>query len=179
MEIFGIGPLEFLLIVLIMLLLLGPKEMVLTARKVGKFIRQLVKSPIWGEVMETSREIRELPTKLVEDTGLEEDFAQIKKDTSTALQDVKVEVGKADLEKTQPDFQSPVPFQPPLPGKNGNGSRIDGAIVIEPAETTPSLLPAPLSTPIPQDPSTPQYPASQNPSQPAPADDGAARIVIE
>jgi Sec-independent protein translocase protein TatA len=174
MELFGVGPLEFLLIVLIMLLLLGPKEMVLTARKIGKFIRQLVKSPIWGEVMETSREIRELPTKLVSDTGLEEDFAQIKRDTSTALNEVKVEVGKADLDTTQPAFQAPVPFQPPVSGKNGNGSQTEGKIVIEPAETISNQPPIPPSIPTEPSPT-----AMQSPSQAPTPDDGAARIVIE
>lgn len=172
MEIFGIGPLEFLLIVLIMLLLLGPKEMVQTARKVGKFIRQLVKSPIWGEVMETSREIRQLPNKLVQESGLEEDFAKIQKDTTTALQDVHVDVGKGDLDTTQPAFQPPVPFQASVPGKNGNGSRVEGEIVIEPAESTSNQPPAALPSPGTNLPPTLQSPTAE-------ADDGASRIVIE
>jgi Sec-independent protein translocase protein TatA len=166
MEIFGIGPLEFLLIILIMLLLLGPKEMLQTARKIGQFVRQLVKSPIWGEVMETSREIRDLPNKLVEDTGLGDDIAQIKKDTSAALKDVNVDIGKADLDKTQPAFQPPVPFQAPIPGKNGNGSQVEGQIVIEPAATNLTEPPVPPSSPVTN-------------ISPLSADDGASRIVIE
>jgi sec-independent protein translocase protein TatB len=86
MEIFGIGPLEFLLIIVLMLLVLGPEQMLATARKIGLFIRQLVRSPMWGDVMDTSREIRNLPTKIIQEAGLEEDIAQIKEAAAAPTQ---------------------------------------------------------------------------------------------
>jgi len=83
MEIFGIGPLEFILIVVIMLLVLGPKEMVATAGKIGRFIRQVVRSPIWGTVMQTSKDVRDLPNRIIREAGLEQEIAQIKEVAQT------------------------------------------------------------------------------------------------
>ncbi len=87
--IFGVGPLELLLIVVIMLIILGPKEMVATSRKVGKFLRDLVKSPYWSEIMNTTREIRDIPGKLVRDAGLEEDLKEIQKATKGQIDELK------------------------------------------------------------------------------------------
>ena len=45
-EIFNIGPLEILFIVILALLILGPQDMVKTARSIGKLIRKVVRSPL-------------------------------------------------------------------------------------------------------------------------------------
>ncbi|MDD5370501.1 MAG: hypothetical protein PHQ40_15570 [Anaerolineaceae bacterium] len=79
MEILGIGPLELLLIVILMLVVMGPKDMVKTGQKLGRFIRQIIRSPAWSNMMNTTREIRELPTKFVRESGLEEDLQEINK----------------------------------------------------------------------------------------------------
>ena len=89
MNILGIGPLEFLLILIIMLVVLGPKDMVATGRKIGRFIRNVIRSPYWSTIMETSKEIRDIPAKLVREAGIEEDIAQLKKDTQESLQQIQ------------------------------------------------------------------------------------------
>ena len=58
MEILGIGPLEVLLILVIALIVMGPNDMVKTGRTIGKFLRQIVKSPTWQAVQQTSRDLR-------------------------------------------------------------------------------------------------------------------------
>lgn len=83
MNILNIGPLEFILILVIMFILLGPEGMIKTARQIGTWIRLAVKSPIWREIMGYSREIRELPTKLVRESGLDNDLKEIR-DAATA-----------------------------------------------------------------------------------------------
>ena len=83
MEILGVGPLELLLIVLIMLIVLGPKEMVVTARKIGQGIRKLIRSPMWRTIMDTTREVRDIPGKIIQEAGLEQDIAQIKEIAKT------------------------------------------------------------------------------------------------
>jgi len=88
MNILGIGPLELVLILIIAILVLGPQQMVVTARKAGALVRKVVKSPIWGTIMDTSREIREIPTKLVREAGLEEDIKEIRS-TAQSIQDLK------------------------------------------------------------------------------------------
>ncbi|HSM26271.1 MAG TPA: hypothetical protein VK856_15510, partial [Anaerolineaceae bacterium] len=64
MSVFGIGPMELAFIIIIMILVLGPKNMVITAQKLGVTLRKIVKSPMWATVMDTSREIREMPSRL-------------------------------------------------------------------------------------------------------------------
>jgi Sec-independent protein translocase protein TatA len=81
MNIFGVGIQEALFIIIIMLILLGPRDMVVTARKVGLFIRKVVRSPFWSQIMETSREIRDIPTKIVREAGIEEDLAEFQRST--------------------------------------------------------------------------------------------------
>ena len=78
MEFLGIGPLELLLILVIALIVMGPNDMVKTGRTIGKFLRQIVKSPTWQAVQQTSRDLRYLPNKLMREAGMEEEIDQLK-----------------------------------------------------------------------------------------------------
>jgi sec-independent protein translocase protein TatB len=107
MEILGIGPMEMLLILVIALIVMGPNDMVKTGRTVGKFLRQVVKSPIWQAVQQTSRDLRYLPNKLMREAGMEEEVEQLKEigknvnamgSIQTSLQD---EISKVNQEIVQ------------------------------------------------------------------------------
>jgi len=89
MNLFGIGPLEFLLILLIAIIVLGPKGMVQAARELGKFIRKVVNSPLWQEVVNASREIREFPRKIAQEAGIEKDLEDLRKSTQGTLRDIE------------------------------------------------------------------------------------------
>jgi sec-independent protein translocase protein TatB len=95
MQIFNIGPLELIIILIIMFILLGPKEMVITAQRIGKWIRNLVRSPAWREIMGYSQEIRELPKKIMEDTGLEETLKEVRASTQAAAADINSAVSES------------------------------------------------------------------------------------
>ncbi|HWQ47273.1 MAG TPA: twin-arginine translocase TatA/TatE family subunit [Longilinea sp.] len=81
MEFLGIGPLELLLILVVALILLGPKDMLESTKKVARGIRKFTQSSTWRDVVETSQEIRELPQKIIKETGIEEDLKEIRKST--------------------------------------------------------------------------------------------------
>lgn len=83
MSVFGIGPMELVFILIIMILVLGPKNMVESAKKFGVTLRKIVKSPLWATIMDTSREIREIPTRLIREAGIEEDLKNIKSTTDS------------------------------------------------------------------------------------------------
>ena len=83
MSFFGIGPMELIFILIIMVLVLGPKNMVISAKNLGVTLRKIVKSPLWTTVMDTSREIREIPTRLIREAGIEEDLKGIKSATDS------------------------------------------------------------------------------------------------
>ena len=91
MDILGVGPLEIILVIILALVVLGPQDMVVSARKIGAWIRKMVRSPLWREIMETSREIREIPTTLIRDSGIQEAMTELK-DAGTI---VKNELGEA------------------------------------------------------------------------------------
>ena len=85
MQIFGIGPLELLFILVIMILVLGPKGMVKAARESGKYIRKVTRSPLWAEIVGTSREMRNLPAKIIKDAGIQEEIDELRRSTLPEL----------------------------------------------------------------------------------------------
>lgn len=88
MQLLGIGPLEFLLIIVIAVIVLGPKGMVQAAREASKLIRKIVRSPIWRDIMDTSREIRDIPQKIVREAGIEEDLEELRRSTSGTISEL-------------------------------------------------------------------------------------------
>ncbi len=73
MEIFGIGPLELLLIVLIALIVLGPKEMMKTAQKAAEWLRKLRQSEIWS----STKEVMDIPNQVMRETGLDKELKEL------------------------------------------------------------------------------------------------------
>lgn len=65
MDILGIGPLELVLILLLALIILGPKDMTKMGRTVGRWLYKLTTSPTYKKVVN-------LPSTLMREAGLEE-----------------------------------------------------------------------------------------------------------
>ena len=82
MEILGIGAPELVFIVIIALIVLGPKDMQKTGRTIGRWLNQLVRSDGWKAFQQTSREIRNLPTNLMREANLE--MAEMEKELRKA-----------------------------------------------------------------------------------------------
>jgi sec-independent protein translocase protein TatB len=72
MDIFGIGPTELIFIILIALIILGPKDMEKTGRAIGRFLRNMTTSDGWRVFRETSREIRNIPNRLMREANIED-----------------------------------------------------------------------------------------------------------
>ena len=88
MQFLGIGPLELLLIAVIAVIVLGPKGMVNGAREAGKAIRKVIHSPMWSEIVDTSREIRDFPRKIVREAGIEQDLEDLRRSTQGTLHEI-------------------------------------------------------------------------------------------
>lgn len=73
MEIFGIGPLELVLIVLVAIIVLGPKEMLSSAQKAAEWLRKLRKSDAWT----TTKEVMDIPKQVMKETGLDKEIREI------------------------------------------------------------------------------------------------------
>jgi Sec-independent protein translocase protein TatA len=72
MEILGIGPLELLLIVLLAVIVLGPKDIQKVAKSLGRELNKLVRSDTWKSVQQASERVKNLPTELMRDAQLDE-----------------------------------------------------------------------------------------------------------
>ena len=81
MEIFGIGPFELLLIVLIALIVLGPKEMMKTAQKSATWLRKLRNSEIWS----STKEVMDIPNQVLRETGLDKEIHELQSLSRTSL----------------------------------------------------------------------------------------------
>ena len=98
MEILGIGFGELLLIVLIILILFGPKEMVKTGRTLGQWLNRIMRSPTYQILTKTGQELKELPVKLMREANVEEykkDFDEFGKETSQKTQAISADVRRS------------------------------------------------------------------------------------
>jgi len=88
MEILGIGPAELVFIIIIALIVLGPRDMQKTGRTIGKWLRQVVTSDAWKLFQQTSREIQTLPNRLMREAALD-DLKDIQKDLKQTINPVQ------------------------------------------------------------------------------------------
>jgi sec-independent protein translocase protein TatB len=115
MEILGVGPLEVLLIVLLAVVLFGPKDIVRTARSAGRFLNRLYRSEGWRTLLRTSETLRTLPNRLAREAELEDldTIRQTVADTKKSLTDTAREVDR-DLKAWTPSDRPPA-APPPTP----------------------------------------------------------------
>lgn len=107
MNLLGIGPLELLLILLLVVIIFGPKDLQKTGKAIGRGLNKLVHSAEWRAITQTSKELKNLPTRLMRDANLEE---------------ISQEIGQVDPAapgKSRPATGAPViappAIQPPKP----------------------------------------------------------------
>jgi sec-independent protein translocase protein TatB len=72
MDIFGIGWLELVFIIIIAMIVIGPRDLGNVGRQFGRFINRLYKSDSWRMLNEASRTLRNLPNRLAREAQLEE-----------------------------------------------------------------------------------------------------------
>lgn len=71
MEIFGIGPLELLLIALLALILIGPRDLQKAMGTAGRWLRKVSRSEFWRGVEKVRRAARTSPQDLMQEADLE------------------------------------------------------------------------------------------------------------
>jgi sec-independent protein translocase protein TatB len=88
MDFLGIGPAELLLIFLVIILVIGPKDIGKTARSIGRFLNRLYKSEEWRTITQASKTIRTLPNRLAREAELEE-LNEVKSELEEVRKDLK------------------------------------------------------------------------------------------
>jgi Sec-independent protein translocase protein TatA len=107
MEILGIGTSELVFIVIIALIVLGPKDMQKAGKTIGKFLRDIVTSDGWKMFQDTSRELRTLPNRLMREAN--EELNQIGKE----MNNISPMNGNKPTSLNIPQQPQPVPENPP------------------------------------------------------------------
>lgn len=116
MDILGIGLPEIFFIVILALILLGPKDMVKAGRAIGRALRSFVMSPTWQAMRATGKEIQQIPTKLMREAGLDEmqaEYQEIKGDVQSAAKGSLDEIQSVENQI----LAGPLPLSPPSPPK--------------------------------------------------------------
>ena len=72
MEILGIGVPEFVFILLIALIVLGPKDMQKAGKTIGTWMRKVVLSSEWQNIKNASNKLKTLPNQLMREANLDE-----------------------------------------------------------------------------------------------------------
>jgi Sec-independent protein translocase protein TatA len=127
MDFFGVGWLEIFFILIIVLLVAGPKDIERGARGLGRMINRLNHSPTYMAVRRASNELRNLPARLAREANLEElkELSQEVKQVKEEVQQVRQEIkdNTSNLPGAGKSFQAWVseapaaepPAPPPMP----------------------------------------------------------------
>jgi len=77
MKVFNVGALEFVFILLLAFIVLGPEKAIKAAGDVARWIKGLTSSQFWQDLVSTSKEIQEIPRKLMEDADIQNTIADL------------------------------------------------------------------------------------------------------
>jgi sec-independent protein translocase protein TatB len=130
MEFLGIGPSELLFIIIIALIVLGPKDMQKTGRTIGKWMRKVITSDGWKLFQQTSREIQTLPNRLMREAAMDE-LKDLQKDLKKPLE--------VNDHPSQPNSSGdPQPSKPATPGLNPTSNNENTILPSHPPSSSPS-----------------------------------------
>lgn len=111
MEILGVGASEFVFILILALIVLGPKDMQKAGKAIGKWLRNFITSDSWKVMRQTSNELRHLPNRLMreanEDLDGVREIGKELKDTADMVNDAPQSPGKI------LSNYKPMPINPP------------------------------------------------------------------
>jgi sec-independent protein translocase protein TatB len=130
MEILGIGASELVFVVIIALIVLGPKDMQKAGRTIGKWMRDIVTSDGWKAFQKTSNELRKLPAQMMRDAN--EELDKFNKDIKSGM-----EIHKAPP-KNPPRSVSTDTTPASKPSSNLNPSEEQENTILPPSPPPPS-----------------------------------------
>jgi Sec-independent protein translocase protein TatA len=94
MDILGIGIPEFIFILIIAIIVLGPNDMQKAGKTIGTWMRKVVLSPEWKEIKDASRKLKHLPNQLMREANLEEikaDYEKFSREINVTLPNLTVD----------------------------------------------------------------------------------------
>jgi Sec-independent protein translocase protein TatA len=133
MELFGIGIFEVILIMLIALIFLGPQDTIKAGRNLGRAVRRFFSSEEWRTLLEASREIRTIPEKILEDTGLDSP-----EDLLPSEAEFRKEAGLDDLAQNVSEWNADVSALKKAAGEDQPAQILPPANEIRPPASSPA-----------------------------------------
>jgi Sec-independent protein translocase protein TatA len=129
MELLGIGLPELFFIVILILLILGPKDMISAGKTIGRTLRKFVMSPEWQAVRKTGQELQQLPTKLMREANLEE-LQALESEIKATGQQLRGDLKSVSQQIQPPDFKASFDERQVLGGSSANQP-------VEPSQAAP------------------------------------------
>jgi Sec-independent protein translocase protein TatA len=119
MEIFGVGWMELFFILIIILLVAGPKDLQRGARGLGRLLNRIYKSPNYHAIRRASDELRNLPQRLAREANLEEldELRKVPQELQKELKETANTIGSApqEMQAWVKDLSKPPTPPPPSP----------------------------------------------------------------
>lgn len=154
MEILGIGASELVFVIIIALLVLGPKDMQKAGKTIGKWLRNIITSDGWRVFQQTSREIRNLPTRLMREAN--EDLEKINRDINREVNKTPAINDLLTLDRKTPSRKLGIPL-----GQSASSSSPNPPPSNEIENT---IQPPPVNSPEPSNPSAATDDAERTPN---------------
>lgn len=111
MEVLGIGPLELAFIILIAIIVIGPRDIGNFARSAGRFLNKLYRSEEWKALNQASRNLRTLPNRLAREAALDE-LEETRQEAQKAVEGESPSPTGAEASATKPAHPSWAPRFP-------------------------------------------------------------------
>lgn len=118
MEILGIGPSELIFIIIIAIIILGPRDMQKAGKTMGRWLNQLVRSDAWKVFQRTSSELRNLPRNLMREANM--DVQQMEKDLRNSIDPRPRPPAPSPGQSLSPSNQVAAPPETPTVNSNEN-----------------------------------------------------------
>jgi len=122
MKIFNVGAPEVILIVLLALVIFGPRRLVQVMRDLGKWLRSIAKSPIVRDFVRTTEDIRKIPDELIRESGLDQDLKEVQRaaQEATRIDEINAERAKQNEQNETPPEDAAQSILPPAPPAENN-----------------------------------------------------------
>lgn len=111
MEVLGVGPVEFLFIVIIALIVFGPKDMEKAGRTIGDWLNKVIHSDTWDVLRKTSEELRHLPNRLMRESNYEKHLDGIEDSPETRHKHAKHKQAEVDAWSQKPREHGSTPHK--------------------------------------------------------------------
>jgi Sec-independent protein translocase protein TatA len=135
MELFGIGIFEIILIMLIALIFLGPQDTIKAGRNLGRAVRRFFSSEEWRTLLQASREIRTIPEKFLEETGLDHPENILPSEA-----EFRQEAGLNELEQDMAELNADVSTMKKAAAEDQPGQILPPENVIRPPASSPGTV---------------------------------------